>query len=147
MRSRCLALLGGVLLLLPAGAIAQSAGDKQYTDPFAGESPPSRSQPQPSQGSSPPSGSNESSNAPALRSPGQLSQSPDQGASGAGSASSGGPLPRTGVESWALVLTGGLMLLGGVLLRLGLRPLPRRAAGGAPAILGRDLRLRRRARR
>jgi hypothetical protein len=148
MRSRVLALLGGLLLLLlPAAALAQSAGDEQYSDPLAGKSPSSQSpsnQSPSNQGSSPsgsvPSGS------PSFRDPGQLASGGSQGSS-AGDTGAGGPLPRTGLETWMFAVLGGLALLAGVLLRLGLRPLTTRAAGMPPPTLGRDVRLKRSPRR
>src|SRR3954464_1062138 len=44
---RSLAIAGMVLALLPAAAAAQSAGDEQYSDPFAGQSPSSTPAPAP----------------------------------------------------------------------------------------------------
>ena len=139
MRFRAFVLVAALCLLVPAVAIAQSAGDEQYSDPFGGNSPSSSS------GSS---GSSGSSSSPAPGgSSGQLAQnsSGDSSTSDSSEASdtqsSGSGLPRTGSDSWLLALMGALMLLGGLFLRLGLRPLPTRAGGSTPQTLGREIRL------
>ena len=144
MTSRLLAALCAVSLLVPAIAVAQSAGDEQYTDPFAGNAPAGHSPT-----SSAPS---QNTSSPSVQSPGQLASSSSPGGTASGdpgtsSGGSGNSLPRTGFDAWMLAVMGALMLLAGVLLRLGLRPLPWRAASGSPATLGRDVRLIRRASR
>jgi hypothetical protein len=144
MRLRALALTGGLfLVLLPAAALAQSAGDEQYSDPFGGDNAPAAKSPSnPSSGSSP---SSDTQHAGTTSSSGDgTSSSQDPNSS---SSSSSGELPRTGLRVWMLALMGGLMMLSGILLRLGLRPLTQRAGGGSPATLGRDIRLIRPARR
>src|SRR2546423_1604527 len=134
---RLLAALCALPLLLPAAALAQSAGDEQYTDPLAGSAPaghsPSSSSPTHNTGS--PSGQSN-----------QLASSSAPNGTGSGdpstsSSASGSSLPRTGFDAWLLALMGAFMLIAGVLLRLGLRPLPWRTAAGSPATLGRDVRL------
>jgi LPXTG-motif cell wall-anchored protein len=154
MRLRVLALLGGLLLLLlPATAFAQSAGDEQYSDPFA--TPPPAKAPSTPSPSAPSSGNQQagtpsSSGTGTSSTQGTTSSTPSSTASGSassGSTSSSDALPRTGSSVWMLALLGGLMVLGGLLLRLGLRPYSRRAGGASPTVLGRDVRLTRRARR
>jgi len=139
--------------------MAQSAGDEQYSNPFpenppakqspAGPSPagPSPAAPSPatqSPPSSPAQSAPGSSHTTTSQGPLASSSSPD---ASAGSSSTSGTLPRTGLGVWMLAAVGGLMLLGGFVLRLFLRPLPRRAAGTRPPTLGRDVRLTRPRRR
>lgn len=102
-------------LALPAGAVAQSAGDNQYVDPLAGQSPttshttttPSHT----SSGSS--SGSGTSAPAPAPVAPstsaGTATAAPAQTASAPQSGSVG--LARTGFDAW-IPAVGGVLLLG-----------------------------------
>ena len=91
-------------LAFPAVAVAQSAGDNQYEDPFGGK------------GSS---GSSQSSS-------GSSSGSGSSGSGGGGSpgSASGQQLARTGSETWLVALAGGGLLLTGVGLRLRLRGKP-----------------------
>jgi hypothetical protein len=136
MRLRALAFLGGlILLLLPAAALAQSAGDEQYSDPFADKSPTAKA----------PSSSPAPDSSQPAQSTGQLAQTSSPGSDDNDSSSSGA-LPRTGTRAWTLALMGSLMLLGGALLRLGARPLRLRVGGITPPTLGRDIRLTRRRR-
>src|SRR3954449_6660098 len=120
MRLRALALLGGLMLLLPpAAALAQSAGDEQYSDPFGDKAPSSGSTPQQS---SPTAQAPNSS--PTTDSGSQLASDPSSSSSSnAGDSSSSGSLPRTGFRAWLLAAMGGLMLLAGAFLRLVVRPL------------------------
>lgn len=145
MRFRALALLlASFLLVLPAAALAQSAGDDQYSDPFAEGSPPSGG------GDSSAPGGGGSGNH-------ELAQTPNSGSGGNGDGTApsstsqssprspgDGSLPRTGLSAWMLAVMGGLMLLAGAMLRLGIQPL-RARAGGTPT-LGRDVLLTRRLR-
>lgn|SRR5215211_2498927 len=130
MRLRALALLGGLFLLLPAAALGQSAGDEEYTDPLA--SPPAQSPSKPPSSSTPPASSSPTQQAVTPSSTSAAASASSQGstASAGNSSSSVSALPSTGLRVWVLALTGGLMLLSGVLLRLWLRrdvPLARRA--------------------
>ncbi|MGI8631156.1 MAG: hypothetical protein ACR2NA_01205 [Solirubrobacterales bacterium] len=107
-----------LVLAVPAAAGAQSAGDDQYSDPFAGQAP-QRSAPAPSTPSSP---------APARRAPapsagsaGSTAQAPSTAAApssarGASQAAPGGEqLPRTGLDVGWFLLTGALLLGAGAM--------------------------------
>jgi len=105
---RSLAVAGTVLALLPAAAAAQSAGDEQYSDPFAGQSPSSTATPAP---------------APATGAqPAQATPAPTAAAPAASNApAQAAQLPRTG---WDAVVPGalGLVLMSaGVALRARVR--------------------------
>jgi hypothetical protein len=99
-----------VLLALPASALAQSAGDNQYTDPFSGQS----------QGGGGNSGGGNAQASPqtaqaapaAPSATASQAQQPDQGAA----------LPRTGFPTLLPLAYGLVLLLGGVALRRGARP-------------------------
>jgi hypothetical protein len=125
-------------LAFPAVAVAQSAGDNQYEDPFGGQGSSGSSQSSSGSGSS--SGSSGSSSG---QSSGSLSgsssgsagaSSGSSSAAGSGSSGSGGggsqgsasgqQLARTGSETWLVALAGGGLLLTGVGLRLRLRGKP-----------------------
>jgi hypothetical protein len=139
-----LLVVGG--LALPAGAYAQSAGDEQYVDPFAGQGHQPQQQQQQQERQQPPA----QQAPPAQSAPQQTAQATSQGADETASAapasdqSSGDTLPRTGLRAGALALIGLIMLLAGTLVRSAARPLPRGAA--QPPLLGRDVRLARRRR-
>jgi len=100
---RSLAVAGTVLALLPAAAAAQSAGDEQYSDPFAGQSPSSTPAPtpapatgaQPAQATAAPAASN---------APAQAAQ-----------------LPRTGWDAGVPGLLGLVLMSAGVALRARVR--------------------------
>jgi hypothetical protein len=122
MRFRALALLvASFLLAVPAAAFAQSAGDEQYSDPFAKQQPPSSSPDSSGDGGS---GDDQLVQTPAPSSSnGNGPTGGDSGSSPTSSASSdGSALPRTGLRAWMLAVMGGTMLLFGALLRLGARP-------------------------
>ena len=137
-----------VLLLVPAVALAQSAGDEQYSDPFAGKAPVTRS-PAKSPASSPTSPApTPSTGAPVQGSSGQLASSAPTTANSNSSSATSTPssaLPRTGLRAWLLAVAGALMLLVGAFMRLGLRSFSTWGERGSPQILGRDVRLIRRA--
>jgi LPXTG-motif cell wall-anchored protein len=122
--------VAALALVCPSAAFAQSAGDDQYRDPFAGQSPPSSGTgSRPSQGSPStpaPSSQAQQSGAPQTGAAGQSAQT---GAAQAAAGQSGNELPRTGSRTWLLALAGGLLLLAGALLRGAARPAP--AAGAA----------------
>src|SRR3954462_6067991 len=113
MRLRALALFGVlILLLLPAVALAQSAGDEQYSDPFGDKAPSSGSSPSPAPTAQAPNPT------PTTDSGSQLPSDPSAGSSASNnSSSSNGSLPNTGLRAWMLAVMGGLMLLAGVFLR------------------------------
>src|SRR3954454_5707060 len=141
MRFRALALFAAlILLLVPAVALAQSAGDEQYSDPFGDKAPSSGSSPAPAPTAQAPNPS------PTTDSGSQLASDPSAGSSASSnssSSSSSGSLPNTGLRAWMLAVMGGLMLLAGVFLRAVVRPLRVRAGSFSPPVLGRDIRLRR----
>jgi hypothetical protein len=107
-RSRTLAALAAVLALAaPAAALADSAGDNQYQDPFANSTPKTNTAPTttpttPTTPTAPPS----STPAPATNTSAGVSTAGTTAA--ASNASTDGQLPRTGLD---LRLAGGLGLL------------------------------------
>lgn len=109
-------------LALPAGALAQSAGDNQYSDPLAS----------PNSGSGSSGGGNSGSSGSSTPAPSQGSSSGSSGAAGAsssgaapssGAAASSQSLPRTGGHPELIAVAGLVLLAGG----LGLRRAGRRA--------------------
>jgi hypothetical protein len=126
-------------LALPAAAAAQSAGDQQYSDPFAGQTP-SGGNGGTGGGGSGGGGSagGQGGDGTASPSPGPAAQAGQQGSSSSGSqavdASPGDTLPHTGLPVAILALLGGAFLLGGGVLRRGSAPLqlaPSYLQGGA----------------
>jgi hypothetical protein len=109
------ALTCALALALPAGALAQGAGDNQYSDPFSGGNTPS-------QGSTGKSGGGSSHVNPQSTQSAQASPSstPSAGSSQSGQ-SQGQTLPRTGFPAQLPLVYGLVMLLGGVALRRGAR--------------------------
>jgi LPXTG-motif cell wall-anchored protein len=107
-RLTLLALLCG-LLLAPAAAVAQSAGDDQYADPFGDEeqqqaqSTPAPAAPAPAPAPAPPA------TAPAASA--GAAQAPQAAAPGAAT------LPRTGRDALAAALAGIALIAGGLALR------------------------------
>jgi LPXTG-motif cell wall-anchored protein len=100
-----------LVLALPAAALAQSAGDNQYQDPFEDQGGGGQTQ---QQGSSQGDGGQQQAQAPSTQ-----GQAADPSASTA-QAEPGqtGTLPRTGSETTPLLLAYGLtLLLGGTALR------------------------------
>src|SRR4051812_1356855 len=94
---RIAALVAALSLSLPAGALAQGAGDNQYQDPFAGEDSGSGS------GSGPGGGGG----AEGSSGNGSLSSSPPAGEQLASqSSTSSGELPRTGADPGLVALLG-----------------------------------------
>jgi LPXTG-motif cell wall-anchored protein len=117
-RRRLVALAVAFLLASPASALAQSAGDEQYDDPFGGgggggqqEQPASTPEPAPAPAEPAP--------APAATAEPTTSE-PAPAAPAAESSSTGGKgkqLPRTGAPTGLVIAAGVAMLLGGLLLR------------------------------
>jgi LPXTG-motif cell wall-anchored protein len=107
MPSRRIAALAAALsLALPAGALAQGAGDNQYQDPFAGEN----------------SGSGGGGGAEGTTGNGSLSNSPPSGEQLASQQStSSGELPRTGADPGLVALLGAGLILTGAGLRVRVR--------------------------
>jgi hypothetical protein len=108
-----------LLLAAPASAFAQSAGDEQYEDPFAGQdqqeqpaAPAPTAEPAPAQ--------------PAPAAPAPAPAAPSQ-APGAAPAPAADPaaqpaeLPRTGLDAGLVLALGAVLLAGGVALRLRVR--------------------------
>ena len=95
-------------LAAPAGALAQGAGDEQYTDPFSGEEATPTPTPAPAQAPA----VSQATPTPAPAQPAQASQAPT---------ASRPQLPLTGGDAGLLALAGSLLLAGGVALRVRLR--------------------------
>jgi hypothetical protein len=107
---RSLAVAGTVLALLPAAAAAQSAGDEQYSDPFANQSPSSTATPAPA----PASGAQPAQATPAPAAAPAASNAPAQAAQ----------LPRTGWDAGVPGVLGLLLMSAGVALRARVRRSP-----------------------
>ena len=111
-----LALLSlGALLALPCSALAQSAGDEQYTDPFNEEPAAQQQEPSPDQPVEKPSGTAE----PAPGGNGTAEAAPaTEAAPTAEAAQEASPtLPRTGFPVLVLAATGYALLLAGIAIR------------------------------
>ncbi len=109
---RIAALAAALSLCVPAGALAQGAGDNQYQDPFAGED----------SGSGAGSGSGGGGGAEGNSGNGSLSDSPPAGESLASQQStSSGELPRTGADPGLVALLGAGLILTGAGLRVRVR--------------------------
>jgi hypothetical protein len=114
-RQAIVALLALLVLVLPAPALGQGAGDEQYRDPFAGQQPGGGGQSQPQQGESP--GSTGSTGQPAPD-PAAPAQTADSAAATQAQVQPGGELPRTGFAGIFLLLAyGWALLIGGAALR------------------------------
>ena len=102
-----------VLFAVPATALAQSAGDDQYSDPLAGSEQPSTQQGQQQQ--------SDSGRAPRRRRAGadaERSRTPAQSGTATDGAESGDDsLPRTGLDVMLLFAAAAPLLLGGFALR------------------------------
>ena len=123
-RRRLATFAAAVLLAGPSPALAQSAGDDQYEDPFAGENQGG--------GSDEPAAPEPSAPAaPAPDVPDTGTAAPDTGADAPDigtAAQESGPapaaqpqLPYTGSETGAVMLAGWIMLAAGLVLRVRLR--------------------------
>jgi LPXTG-motif cell wall-anchored protein len=116
MSSRRIAALAAALsLALPAGALAQGAGDNQYQDPFAGEDSGSGS------GSGSGGGGGGGGGAEGTNGNGSLSDSPPSGEQLASQSTSSGELPRTGADPGLVALLGAGLMLTGAGLRVRVR--------------------------
>jgi LPXTG-motif cell wall-anchored protein len=113
-RQRIAGLLVAALLALPAPAWAQSAGDEQYQDPFGGDD-------QSQSGGSDTSGSSEAAQATPTPTPAPTAP-PSSTATTAQAQPAAPQLPRTGGDSAPQLAAGALLLAGGLVLRLRLRP-------------------------
>ncbi len=130
MRSRAACLLAtAAVALTPATALAQGAGDDQYTDPFAGEAPAATATPEPAPAVTPEPAAEPAPTAPP-DAPGvaeaeivgepEASAVPEPGATVAAQASAG-QLPYTGADAGLVGAAGAVLLAGGVALRLRVR--------------------------
>ena len=113
-RRRIAAIAVATLLATPASALAQSAGDEQYEDPFAGENQ-SQATPTPTPAPAEPS---EPAQAPAPSAPEAAAPAP--GAAEPTSAQAP-ELPRTGFDAAPILIAGVLLLGAGIALRVRLR--------------------------
>jgi hypothetical protein len=107
---RSLAVAGTVLALLPAAAAAQSAGDEQYSDPFANQSP----SPTPAATQAPAAAAQPAQSTPAPAAAPAASNAPAQAAQ----------LPRTGWDAGVPGALGLVLMSAGVALRARVRRSP-----------------------
>jgi hypothetical protein len=106
MRRLVTLLLAAFLLALPSAALAQSAGDEQYADPFdQPQQEPTGSQEEPAPAQEP---------APAPAESSQTAAAPQAEVEATASQT----LPATGLLVALLACAGGLLLCGGTMLRL-----------------------------
>jgi LPXTG-motif cell wall-anchored protein len=127
----CILLLGALALAIPAVTLAGggggSAGDQQYTDPFAGTSP-GKSKPK-TTSTSAPTTSTQPATTPATGPTPTTSVTPVASTSTASDpttptatiASTTGQLPHTGYDSWLAAGLGFVLVAGGLGLRARLR--------------------------
>jgi hypothetical protein len=96
-------------LVVPSAAFGQSAGDEQYSDPFAGDEPQEQQQPQ-SQQPEAPTGTVEQPAAPAPSDgSGEVASAPAQATDPS--------LPVTGLPALTLLAVGAGMLAAGLVVR------------------------------
>ncbi len=118
-RGTLLALVCALLLALPANALAQSAGDNQYQDPFAGQTQGGGN----SGGGNSGGGNSGGGNTQASPQTAQAAPaSPSGTSSQAQTPAQGAALPRTGFPMALPLAYGLVLLLGGAALRRGARP-------------------------
>lgn len=107
-----LLILAVALLAAPAAALAQSAGDEQYTDPFGeGEQGSETQEPAPEPAPEPPV--EQQSGVPAQTG----SESPDPAPAAEAAQEAAPTLPRTGAPLVLLAATGYALLLAGIAIR------------------------------
>jgi hypothetical protein len=110
MRRLVTLLIAAFLLALPPAALAQSAGDEQYADPFGQVKDPNSGQGQQNQAPA--------QSAPAPAAPAQTATPTDTADQAVASQETAAPtLPRTGFPAAVLAATGALMLGAGTTLR------------------------------
>jgi hypothetical protein len=107
MRRLVTLLLAAFLLAVPSAALAQSAGDEQYADPFEQPQEPRESQEEPAPAPEPAAAPAESSEAAAATTTQTEAVQPTDSAT----------LPATGLPAALLAGAGGLLLTGGTMLR------------------------------
>jgi hypothetical protein len=100
-------------LCMPAAALAQSAGDEQYTDPFAGQDEAPAQQGQQEPAAPPP----ETPAEPAPGGNGDAEAAPAGEAGGEAAQPASPTLPRTGAPVLLFAAAGYALLLGGVAIR------------------------------
>jgi hypothetical protein len=110
MRRLVTLLIAASMLALPCSALAQSAGDEQYADPFGQVEEPNGGQGQ--QGQAP-----DDQSAPAPAAPAQTATPTTEQA--VASQDTGATLPRTGpgLPAWYIAINGAVLLLAGTALR------------------------------
>ena len=117
-RRRLAALAAAALLAAPAPALAQSAGDDQYEDPFGGDQQEQTQEPE---------ATPEATATPAPAAPAPESGTVDEAAGAAtpvpdaAAVSGQQELPRTGFDAALVIAAGALLVAGGLVLRLRLR--------------------------
>lgn len=97
-----------LLLALPAAALAQGAGDEQYSDPFGPDQQQSEPTPQPTAAPA---------QAPSTAAPSSQTAPAPTAAPAAPAQSSGAQLPYTGLGAGWVALGGALLIGAGVALR------------------------------
>jgi LPXTG-motif cell wall-anchored protein len=109
-----LAVAAAVLAMTPAAALAQGAGDDQYSDPFGSEEEQATPTPTPRAPAPAPA---------ATAAPAQSTPAPGQPAPAATAAPTpaGPSLPYTGFDDWLTAAGGALLLGAGLTLRARLR--------------------------
>jgi LPXTG-motif cell wall-anchored protein len=112
---RLAALAVALSLALPAGALAQGAGDNQYQDPFAGEDSGSGS------GGGSGGGGGGGGAEGTTGNGSELSNSPPSSQLAAQSSTPSGELPRTGADPSLVALLGAGLILTGAGLRVRVR--------------------------
>jgi hypothetical protein len=105
-----LAVGAAVLVITPATALAQGAGDDQYSDPFGSE-----------QEQATPTATPRAPAPTATAAPAQATPVPSQPGPAATPAPPGPQLPYTGVDDWLTAGAGALLLGAGLTLRARLR--------------------------
>jgi LPXTG-motif cell wall-anchored protein len=116
-RRTAIAAVTAALALSPATALAQNgAGDEQYSDPFSGQSTPSKPKTQSSPAQAQPAPHQQVPSTPQAATPSAAAAAPTTAA--------GAQLPRTGYDVLPLALLGVVLLGAGVVL------LRRRGADG-----------------
>jgi LPXTG-motif cell wall-anchored protein len=110
MRRLVTLLIAASLLALPCSALAQSAGDEQYADPFGQVEKPNNGQGQQSEAPA--------QAAPAPAAPAQAAAPTTAADTAAASQeTAGATLPRTGVDTVFFVVMGATLLLAGATIR------------------------------
>jgi hypothetical protein len=120
-RHRTACLIAVAALAAPSAAWAQGAGDEQYQDPFGGDDQ-SQSQGSDEQGTQGSSGGDSGSGETAQATPAPTAAPAAPVATTAQAQAAAPQLPRTGGDAAPQLAAGALLLAGGVVLRLRLRP-------------------------